>query len=157
MTYSLDSEVAQAISNLFEDALVSSPPPRGDWQGYREFSNGFYRAVTARRPLNPQVLTEDFMLETKDASLRLRWYHPKTQASGAAVLYVHGGGMISSSVEFYDPMISDYVAQSGVPFLAVDYRLAPENPGLGPVEEVFAALRWLVEQSSSNASTSVRS
>ncbi len=53
--------------------------------------------------------------------------------------------MISSSVDFYDPVVSDYVAATGVPFLAVDYRLAPENPGTGPVEEVFAALQWLVE------------
>ena len=145
MIYSLDPEIAQAATNLLGNAPAPAPPPRGDWWGYREMNTGFYQAVTARRNLHPQVTTEDFTLVTKDASLRLRWYRPAIPATGAAVLYAHGGGMISGSVAFYDPFLSDYVAATGVPFLAVDYRLAPENPGSGPVEEVFAALRWLVE------------
>ncbi|MBE7159302.1 MAG: hypothetical protein INR62_12880, partial [Rhodospirillales bacterium] len=102
MIYSIDPEVAQALSDLSGDAPAPTPPPRGDWQGYREFSNGFYRSVATRRTLHPQVITKDFTLTNRDASLRLRWYCPKTQASGAAVLYAHGGGMISSGVEFYD-------------------------------------------------------
>ena len=146
MAYSLDPEITQALADLFGDAPAPTPPARGDWRGYREMNHGFYRLVTAQRPLNPRVTTEDFTLETKDTALRLRWYCLTSQpSSGAAVLYAHGGGMISGSVEFYDPVVSDYVAQTGVPFLAVDYRLAPENPGTGPVEEVYAALRWLVE------------
>ena len=144
MTYSLDPEVAQALADLPGDAPAPSPPARGDWRGYREMNHGFYRAVMAERALNPRVTTEDFAPETKEASRRLRWYRPTGRSTGAAVLYAHGGGMISGSVGFYDPVVSDYVAQTGVPFLAVDYRLAPENPGTGPVEEVYAALRWLV-------------
>ena len=145
MSYSLDPEITQAMSDLFGDAPVPTPPPRGDWQGYRGLNHHFYRAVMAKRTLPPGVTTEDFVLKTKDASLRLRWYRSTVQTSGAAVLYAHGGGMISSSVDFYDPVVSEYVAHTGVPFLAVDYQLAPENPGAGPVEEVYTALQWLVE------------
>lgn len=43
----------------------------------------------------------------------------------------------------------DFLAQSGVPFLAVDYRLAPEFAESTPVEDVYAAVEWLVKHASS--------
>ena len=64
---------------------------------------------------------------------------------GPAVLYLHGGGMISGSVAIYDGPVSRYVSNSGVSMLAVDYRLAPEHPYPVPVEDCYAGLRWLAE------------
>ncbi|KAM5363294.1 hypothetical protein ACJA88_013605 [Fusarium oxysporum] len=40
-----------------------------------------------------------------------------------------------------------YVARTRVPFLAVDYRLAPEHPHPIPVNDIYAALHWLVTHS----------
>jgi len=37
---------------------------------------------------------------------------------------------------------------SGVPMLVVDYRVAPEHPHPTPVEDCYAALRWLTENAS---------
>src|SRR6202011_5193886 len=78
----------------------------------------------------------------------LRWYTPpgyETSAAGCAALYVHGGGMILGSVDLYDRYVAAYVADSGVPLLAVDYRRAPEAPHPAPVEDCFSGLQWLVE------------
>ncbi|RKL36715.1 hypothetical protein BFJ72_g8264 [Fusarium proliferatum] len=47
----------------------------------------------------------------------------------------------------YDKVVAAYVARTGVPFLAVDYRLAPEHPHPIPVNDVYAALNWLVAHS----------
>ncbi|RBQ80786.1 hypothetical protein VDGD_04637 [Verticillium dahliae] len=60
-----------------------------------------------------------------------------------AVLHVHGGGMISSSVSLYAPAIASYVARAGLAFFSVEYRLAPGHPGDGPVADVYAALGFL--------------
>lgn len=60
-----------------------------------------------------------------------------------AVLYVHGGGMISCDVEIYAPQISRYVARTGIPFFAVDYRLAPEQTGDCLVKDAYAALEHI--------------
>jgi acetyl esterase/lipase len=46
----------------------------------------------------------------------------------------------------YDIVVRDYVAISGVPMLVVDYRVAPEHPHPTPVEDCYAALRWLAER-----------
>jgi acetyl esterase/lipase len=45
----------------------------------------------------------------------------------------------------YDLLIRDYVAASRVPMLVVDYRIAPEHPHPTPVEDCYAALRWLTD------------
>jgi len=58
---------------------------------------------------------------------------------GSAVLYAHGGGMILSNVGIYDGPVARYVSGTGVPFLSVEYRYAPEFPAPTPVTDCYAA------------------
>jgi acetyl esterase/lipase len=51
--------------------------------------------------------------------------------------------MIAGSVDLHDRMVAGYVADTGVPMLAVGYRLAPEHPHPTPVEDAYAGLTWL--------------
>lgn len=53
--------------------------------------------------------------------------------------------MFLGSVDLHDRYVASYVADSGVPLLAVDYRRAPEDPHPTPVEDSYSGLRWLVE------------
>jgi acetyl esterase/lipase len=53
--------------------------------------------------------------------------------------------MILGDLDMYDPLIRSFVAECGVPALAVEYRLAPEHPHPVPVEDCFAALVWLAD------------
>src|ERR1035437_144638 len=52
--------------------------------------------------------------------------------------------MVMGTLDLYDEMISWYVGQTGVPFLSVGYRRAPDE-GTGPTraEDVCAGLTWL--------------
>ncbi|MGH7290273.1 MAG: alpha/beta hydrolase, partial [Myxococcota bacterium] len=63
---------------------------------------------------------------------------------GPGILYLHGGGMIFGNrfggVGAYLP----FVASHDAVVVAVDYRLAPEHPDPIPVEDCFAALRWML-------------
>jgi acetyl esterase/lipase len=80
--------------------------------------------------------------------LALGWYRTSGRQPGSAALYLHGGGMIFGLEHLgvvYDRAVRDYVAASGVPMLVVDYRLAPEHPDPTPVEDCYAALRWLAD------------
>jgi acetyl esterase/lipase len=54
--------------------------------------------------------------------------------------------MIAGSVELYDPLVRTYVAWTGVPMLAVDYRLAPEAPAGAAASDGLAAVTWLRER-----------
>jgi acetyl esterase/lipase len=52
--------------------------------------------------------------------------------------------MLGGSIDLYDTLIAWYVAHTGVPFLSVGLRLAPEAPtGTAMAEDVFSALKWL--------------
>jgi acetyl esterase/lipase len=90
-----------------------------------------------------------FTQSNDDANIELRWYEKKCSRPGSAVVYAHGGGMILGDVDKYDSVVSAYVAATGVPFLSVNYRLAPESQGRMLSEDTFAGLTWLLEHASS--------
>ena len=66
------------------------------------------------------VVTRDFEAVAPDgARLLLRWYVKTGSAPGAAVYYVHGGGMILSNVSIYDrpvPLLTDRAMRTSTYF-----------------------------------------
>jgi acetyl esterase/lipase len=92
------------------------------------------------------VKLTDFEALARDGdTVALRWYAKDGSAPGSAVVYLHGGGMILSNVGLYDGTVGRYVSASAVPMLSVEYRYAPEFPGLTPVEDSYAGLCWLAD------------
>jgi acetyl esterase/lipase len=59
------------------------------------------------------------------------------------ILHVHGGGYVIGAPEMSIPGNSGYVTELGAVVVSVDYRLAPETPFPGPVEDCYAGLMWL--------------
>jgi acetyl esterase len=71
----------------------------------------------------------------------VRLYRPE-DARGA-ILWIHGGGWIMGNLTSYDPLCRALANRSGATVASVDYRLAPETPFPGPLEDCETALRWL--------------
>ena len=65
------------------------------------------------------------------------------------ILHVHGGGYVMGSAEMTVDSDAAYVQKLGAVVVSVDYRLAPETPHPGPVEDCYAALAWLHAQADS--------
>jgi acetyl esterase/lipase len=108
----------------------------------------FDYVATTWRPVTGVEVDRHTVTTSDGASLDLTWYHTPASRPGSAVLYLHGGGMIFGLEHLgrvYDLAVRDYVATSGVPMLMVDYRIAPEHPHPTPVEDCYAALRWLAD------------
>jgi acetyl esterase/lipase len=105
----------------------------------------FAHIAGLRPPVEGVTVAEHSATAPDGTTLPLRWYSAEGAAAGPAVLYVHGGGMILGDLDMYDPLIRAFVAESGVPALAVEYRLAPEHPHPVPVEDCYAALLWLAD------------
>jgi acetyl esterase/lipase len=60
-----------------------------------------------------------------------------------AVLYLHGGGMTMGSALDSQPLLAWYSSSAGLPLFSVEYSLAPEHRYPIPVEDCYAALKWL--------------
>jgi acetyl esterase/lipase len=71
---------------------------------------------------------------------------PTSAAAPTACLYhIHGGGMILGDNRTGLPGMLDHAEQLAMTVVSVDYRLAPETPHPGPVEDCYAGLSWTVE------------
>ncbi|WP_336883327.1 alpha/beta hydrolase [Rhodococcus globerulus] len=142
----IDPEIAIALDAAAEAVTGIALPARGDAIRLREFINPALEADWGALPPAPDVHATDFETVASDGTvIPLRWYSRGDRKPGAAIVYVHGGGLICGSVDIYDPLVRHYVQLTGVPFLAVDYRLAPEFGGTIPAEDSFAAVRWLLD------------
>jgi acetyl esterase/lipase len=148
MAYTLDPEIAAGLAGMADPGVSLPLPPRGDWKALRAFAAA-PMAMMTDLPLAPDVHIKLFSTQTKDgAQIELRWYTKKNAPAGAAVVYAHGGGMIVGSAAMFDAVVTEYVTITGVPFLSVDYRLAPEAQGTALVEDAFAGLSWLIANAS---------
>ncbi|MBB5685962.1 alpha/beta hydrolase [Sphingobium boeckii] len=66
-----------------------------------------------------------------------------------AVLYLHGGAFLLGSAKAMQTPNSLMALEAGCVVVSVDYRLAPETPHPGPIEDCYAALRWLHDNAAS--------
>lgn len=148
MSFSLDPEIAavlEAQAHAATQAGVVLPAP-GDALGLRALVDPTMSHTFEALPDAAAVTTTTITIASNNgAEIESRWYAPEEPGAGAAVVYVHGGGMICGSVEIYDRLLRYYVQTTGVPFLAVDYRIAPEHRGATAAEDCLAALERLHE------------
>lgn len=83
------------------------------------------------------------LLPGRETPVRIYW--PRTDAVLPAVLYIHGGGWVVGDIEVYDDVCRRLAKAADAVVVSVDYGLAPEYKFPQPVEECYAALRWLAE------------
>lgn len=108
------------------------------------------RAAAAQLPLPelPPGLTVDEVRVPRDAApdVRVLVTRPTALPAGApALVWIHGGGYVVGSADSDQLNAAQLALGVGMVVVSVDYGLAPENPHPGPVEDCYAALRWLHE------------
>ena len=110
-----------------------------------------------RLPIDSNVVTENVeRIDTRAAGrggapdVSLTVYRPRTLSTDAlpCIYHIHGGGYIAGSSEMMDPLHRPLVEALGCVLVAVDYRLAPETPYPGPLDDGYTGLAWLFEHAS---------
>ncbi len=81
--------------------------------------------------------------EHADAGVRVRVYRPLGEASDAALLWLHGGGLIVGAPAMDDGRCGAFARELGLTVVSVDYRLAPEHPFPAALDDAHAAWGWL--------------
>ncbi|MFE9320683.1 alpha/beta hydrolase [Nocardia sp. NPDC052278] len=87
-------------------------------------------------------------VERLDPTVSVRVFRPKSPSRRPipGVLYIHGGGYVSGNAATGDKFCRRAARELGVVAASVEYRLAPEHPYPTPLEDCYAALRWLADQ-----------
>jgi acetyl esterase/lipase len=90
-------------------------------------------------------VNEHFVPSHQEApDVRVLVYQPTKRSTPLpALLWIHGGGYVIGSADQEDLGVKSIVSTVGCVAVSVDYRLAPETPHPGPVEDCYAALTWL--------------
>ncbi len=80
-----------------------------------------------------------------DNNLEVGWFHVgDTVPTQRTVLFIHGGAFFLGSLLSHQSLIARISEVAEARTLAVDYRLAPENPFPAGLDDCLTAYHWLV-------------
>lgn len=139
---------------MAKDLTVIHPELRQVWKKFPRFSfnRWNYRILQWLTKLQPKpkipadILVDQINIQSQDGkhTIRLRVYKSKQTAAPAPVLvWIHGGGFIIGSPELDDTYMFELVKELGIVVVSIDYRLAPQNPFPAPLDDCYAALKWV--------------
>ncbi|WP_410657106.1 alpha/beta hydrolase [Amycolatopsis sp. lyj-112] len=139
MSYAFDPEIAPAVSLLPTVDLDDLPAAR-------EFLETVFAERQGEVDTTGITIREELVPGPDGApDVRVRIYTPDRIAAPAAILNVHGGGFIIGNLEIDHTSNLRFARELGVVVVSVDYRLAPEAPYPGGLEDCYAALTWLAK------------
>lgn len=99
--------------------------------------------------LSDNVERRDYTVPGPEGSpdVTVRVHRPKNQDGPLPCVYwIHGGGYVMGSYEMEDLRFDKWCQSLNCVGVAVEYRLAPETPYPGPLEDCYAGLKWTFEQ-----------
>src|ERR1035437_2434888 len=83
------------------------------------------------------------------ADISCYWFIPQNLQSDKIILYLHGGGFITGSIESHKAMVSHLADGFNTRILFVEYALAPEKPYPSGINDVLKVYKHLLKQNSS--------
>ncbi|HZR84252.1 MAG TPA: alpha/beta hydrolase [Candidatus Binatia bacterium] len=92
---------------------------------------------------------ENRKIPAPHGDIPVRIYTPEGGAPLPVLVYFHGGGWVIGDLETHDASCRALANLAGCLLVATDYRLAPEHKFPAPLEDCYAAARWVVENASS--------
>lgn len=139
------------LAGLLELIAAAGHPPMSQ-QAPEEARRGF-RALTVdlRDPasLPPVAVVEDVEVPGGDGARAARVYRPAVDEPMPTVVMFHGGGFVIGDLDTHDLLARTLAVGCSAVVVAVDYRLAPEDPWPAGVEDAIAATRWAAASLSS--------
>ena len=88
---------------------------------------------------------EEIDIAGPDGQLRARYYEAENAETAPLLVYFHGGGFVCCDIDTHDSICSWLAKSSHSRVLSVGYRLAPETPFPGQLEDVRAGCVWALQ------------
>lgn len=106
-------------------------------------------AIRAAESLVPGRKGVEALTLTSGRGVRL--YRPGVGSPTAALLWIHGGGYVAGRPKLSDDFCLRLSRRLGITIAVPEYRLAPEHPYPAAVQDCYAALLWLADLPSVDA------
>ena len=127
--------VIEQKAKMFKDRAVSG------WK----LSNERFRPDKVTYDITDEpVCVDEFLIDVNgDHKIDVFSYKTESAQHDCPVLvYLHGGGFTAGDMRLFACQMKRIAEQSGAVVLFPEYRLAPECPYPGPIEDAFATVEW---------------
>ncbi|NIB41632.1 alpha/beta hydrolase [Pseudomaricurvus alkylphenolicus] len=144
------------VKELIDPELLVEPEVNMDFDLWadlpttRTLYNQMMRDRIADIPVREDVPFQDQDINGLDGDprVKVRVYRPsRLQGPAPAILWIHGGGYFLGAIDSETPIMQTMADGVGCTIVSVEYRLAPEHPFPAPLNDCYATLKWMVENS----------
>jgi acetyl esterase/lipase len=128
------------VEKEIADLLANTPFPAVEASTLELFRGG---DVFARPELSDKVERRDIVVPG-DPDISIRVHRPVGAKGALPCLYsMHGGGYVIGSNAMDDGRFDSWCQRFNMVGVSVEYRLAPETPYPGPLEDCYRGLKWV--------------
>jgi acetyl esterase len=141
MTYNFDSELSAMAAMFPYSELVDPDASRAEMAGIIAMMSANLDASG--------VVISDFEIDGLDGNqVPVRMYCPEgLSTTTAGLLHIHGGGFVLGDLDSEHSNNVSECRDLGIVIVSVDYRLSPEHPYPAGLNDCYATLCWLAQQS----------
>jgi acetyl esterase len=114
---------------------------------YQQMTADIARMMMKARPIPARMdrvfAIENSKFQTADHAVPVRVYRPSDAAHLPVILYFHGGGWVVCDLDTHDSICRTLCKSHKAVVVSVDYRLAPEHKFPVPLEDCYAATKYV--------------
>ena len=143
LTELLDPELKGPIKKMLQEM---PPTDFTKIPAARAASRKMVLAMQSKMPVIKGIVSEDRKIPGTSGApeVAIRIYRPEKQTGILpSLLWIHGGGYVFGDIDQEDYSARQFALAGECAVVSVEYRLAPEHPYPAPVEDCYAALKWL--------------
>jgi len=146
MIMELDKDTENMLAwaaSMFSDVVATT---KGEVEIARSYTERLLAEFSGRKPTGVHVTDKEVPTSYGSIPVRLYQHHGTVGSDNLpVVVFFHGGGWSVGDVESYSPFMEALCAQSGVAFLSVDFRLAPEHKYPAAHDDGVSVVKWLFD------------
>jgi acetyl esterase len=138
--------ILEAKTQAFIDALSAQGGKPIYELSYEEARRVLEDAQAGHVTALPADVEEKVLPVGPTGQVSVRIYRPKgAKAPVPVVMYFHGGGWVLGSKHTHDRLLRDLVTGAHAAFVFVNYTPSPEAQFPGPIEQDYAATKYIAE------------
>ncbi|MBF7097871.1 alpha/beta hydrolase [Alkalibacter mobilis] len=111
------------------------------------FSVTDFREGIAKASVRMNKIPDDMQVKAVDVDgMTGEWIIPENAPQDKVLFYIHGGGFISGDCDSHRMHVMKFTKGTGIKTLHINYRLAPEYPFPGAIDDCVKAYEWLLSE-----------